>query len=99
MNRKVSESLTDNYLAALEGIKDSEPRAYFYTRLKAKMQARQEASWVLQLKPALLVMALVILLCINGALILQQKDAKRTEATGAVLKSFAADYNLSVSNY
>ena len=99
--KRVQTPITDEYLKSIQGIKGAEADAFFYARLRAKMERRNEekGAWVFQLKPAYIITLLLIFLSINSVVVINQVQSKKAEVTSSALKSFANSYNLTVSNY
>ncbi len=91
-NKKIEE-----ILGSLDGVQKVTAPDFFYTRLTAKMEKGLEAAtkkhWVL--RPAFAVAALVVVLLINAAVILQGDAAKSNTANDSeTLQSIAAEYSL-----
>jgi hypothetical protein len=98
--------LTDDHLQSLQGLQEAGTDEFFYTRLKAKMLARQTngapQGWSLPLKPVWVVGTLVLLLVINGFILTQQykmKEVNSSAASSSPLQNFAASYDQSISSY
>jgi hypothetical protein len=77
MKQSLHTPLTDEYLQALEGMKPAEQDHFFYTRLKARMEAVQKTPESFSLKPVLAIAALAIVLLLNTMAIIQQKETKK----------------------
>jgi len=91
-NRKV-----EDILNSLDGMKRASTPAYFYTRLKARMEKGLEPAvskpWFL--RPAYALAALVLVILINAAVIFQGQDAVENNNTETdTYQSIAAEYNL-----
>jgi hypothetical protein len=91
-NRKIEE-----ILGSLDGSKKVSIPAFFYTRLKARMEKGIESdtqkSWVLRPVFAAIVLAAVLL--INGLVIFSNETGKETATNNAdTLQSIAAEYSL-----
>lgn len=98
-NKKIEEILN-----SLDGVKRAPAPDFFYTRLKARMLARLEDGEkdVLPaparsriLKPAYALVALILVLLVNAAVILKGNAADAVSANETEsLQSIAAEYNL-----
>jgi hypothetical protein len=101
--------LVDEHLQSLKGMQEAGTDDFFYTRLKARMLARQAGGqreqtpqgWSFPLKPVWLVGTLVLLLAVNGFMLSQQYKAKdkTTAASASSLQNFAISYDQSISSY
>jgi hypothetical protein len=85
-------------LNAWDGAKKAEAPAFFYTRLKARMEKAVDApvakSWLL--KPAFVVATLVLVIVINAFIYFQDGNSTITPtSTEETIQSIAAEYNLS----
>lgn len=87
------------------GSLDNHPKAgvpdFFYTRLKARMEAGVEApvvkrSWVL--RPVFALTALVAVLVINAFVIFQKNNSPENNNDADTLQSIAAEYSLNDNN-
>lgn len=95
-NKKVEE-----ILGSLDGTRRADIPAFFYTRLKARMEKGLEPSvkpsWVL--RPAFAFSALMVVLLINAAVILGGNAASSTSpADSDNIQSIAAEYSLNDNN-
>lgn len=106
---KNSTPLVDEHLQSIQGMQEVGADDFFYTRLKAKMLARQSGDekeqamkgWSFPLKPVWVLGTLVLLLALNGFMLANQSVTK--EATSSVsissLQQFAESYDQSISSY
>lgn len=70
MKHPVSDHI-DQYLNSLDQVKRASAPAYFYTRLRARMEKdAQEPASNFQLQPALILLAMMLLLGVNSFLVL-----------------------------
>jgi hypothetical protein len=92
---------TDEILNSLDGLAKAAAPDFFYTRLRARMEAGAESpsaqqSWLL--RPAYAVATLVIVLLVNSFVLLQKNRPVAGTGTGndpdATVQSIAAEYNL-----
>lgn len=98
-NKKIEE-----ILGSLDNVKRASVPDFFYTRLKARMEKGFEPaapkSWVL--RPAYALAALVLVLVINTAVILNGNTTTDNGATATAdaetFQSIAAEYSLSDNN-
>jgi hypothetical protein len=94
-----SEKMIDEILGSLDGIKRAEAPAFFYTRLRARMEKHSgpERSRPWLLRPVFALAALLIVLLINAAVILKKDNTTVTPIADTENESFqsiAAEYNL-----
>ena len=104
---KNSTPLVDDHLQSLQGMKEAGTDDFFYTRLKAKMLARQtrkesdpsRQGWSFTLKPAWVVGSLVLLLALNGFMLFQKfRSGKVKTAASVTLQSFAESYDQTITS-
>ncbi|MDZ4796242.1 MAG: hypothetical protein SGI83_18350 [Bacteroidota bacterium] len=105
---KNSTLLVDEHLQSILGMREAGTDDFFYTRLKARMLARQsggekekpEQGWNFPLKPVWVVGALALLLAVNGFMLSNQFKGKKSTATAAAssLQNFAESYDQSISS-
>ena len=94
---KPGENKINEILESLDGLKKATAPAYFYTRLKARMEREQEAKlkrhWML--RPAYAIITLVLVLLVNAAVILQKQESTEPAMDDTeLMTSFAAEYSL-----
>ena len=107
--KKNSTPLVDEHLQSIQGMQEVGTDDFFYTRLKAKMLARQSGDekeqsvkgWAFSLKPVWVVGTLVLLLALNGFMLVNQSTTKETTSTVSTfsLQNFAESYDQSISSY
>jgi hypothetical protein len=107
MERK-STPLVDEHLQSMQGMGEVGTDEFFYTRLKARMLARQsggekensQQGWSFPLKPVWVVGTLSLLLAVNGFMLSQQFKTKETKTTASTpsLQSFAESYDQTISS-
>jgi hypothetical protein len=90
--------LVDEHLRSLEGMKEAGTDEFFYTRLKARMEKRDDSGWQLSLKPGWVVGVLILLLAVNGIMLSQKGKTSSKEPVSAI-QGFAASYDQIVSSY
>ena len=72
--QKNDHQLLEDHLKILANLKEVEADEFFYTRLKANMEASWENSgWVFFLRPSVMIGALCLVLLVN-VIFLQQKS-------------------------
>jgi hypothetical protein len=108
MNKK-STPLVDEHLQSFLGMQETGTDEFFYTRLKARMLARQsggekdkpDAGWSFPFKPVWVVGTLAFLLAVNGFMLVNQSKRKETTSTVSTssLQNFAQSYDQSISSY
>lgn len=93
--------LVDELLRSVEGLREAETGDYFYTRLRARMEARKEEEkegWSLPFRPAWVIGCLTVLLAVNSVMALQQFNGKKTNTPpSATLETFATSYNQTIN--
>ena len=101
MNNKRNNQIED-ILGSLDGNQRASVPDFFYTRLKAKMEKGNETvvhkSWIL--RPAYAMTALVVVLLINTAVVLNGNSTKGNNNVSDTdtLQSIAAEYSLNDNN-
>lgn len=92
--------LLDEHLQSLEGMRETETDAFFYTRLRARMEKNGTAKgWNLPLRPVWVIGALLLLLGANGYMLSQQAGPKNASAANAAtIQSFAESYDQSITS-
>lgn len=103
-----STPLVDEHLQSIQGIQEVGTDDFFYTRLKAKMLARQTGGekeqsvrgWTFPLKPVWVLGTLALLLAVNGFMLVNQSKTKETKSTisSSSLQNFAESYDQSISS-
>jgi hypothetical protein len=101
--KKEGNNLLNEHLNSLDGIQEVGTDEFFYTRLKAKMLARQTqdaGNWIFPLKPVWIVSAMALLLVVNIFILSQQFKTKELPSiSGNGLQSFAESYDQNISSY
>jgi len=105
---KKSTPLVDEHLQSIVRMQEAGTDDFFYTRLKARMLARQsggekdnpQQGWSFPLKPVWVVGTLALLLAVNGFMLSKQFKAKKSTTTTASssLQNFAESYDQSISS-
>ena len=103
-----STPLLDQHLQSMQGMQEAGTDDFFYTRLKARMLARQsdgekensQPGWSFPLKPVWVVGTLVLLLAVNGFMLFQQLKTRETKSTASAssLQNFAESYDQTISS-
>ena len=101
MLRKKNNLLVEEHLLSLNKIKETETDAFFYTRLKARMERENTVQeWNFPLKPIWLIGAMSFLLLINILIMnVKNKTTKILSEQTNSIKDFAASYDQSVSSF
>ena len=101
IDEKINETLN-----SLEGISRAEPKPFFYTRLKAKMEAQLQTSnsaMVRRLKPALLIpmLACSLLLSVASVYTVLNYDTQDSSLSGrdAFIQEYGLNESVSTLNY
>ena len=96
MNRD-SNSLLEDHLQVLDEMQEVGTDHFFYTRLSARMEAKNAGEvWGFRLRPSLAIPALSILLVLNGFLLFQSTQNKDKQESDYSIQRFASDYNQSI---
>lgn len=99
--------LVDEHLQALASMQETGTDDFFYTRLQARMQARQaggkttsaQQEWGWPVKPAWVIASLALLLVINGFMLTKRFSNQGQQTVQAPsLQSFAESYDQSISS-
>lgn len=92
--------LVDEYLQTLEGMQPVETKPFFYSRLKSRMEEKQQVQTYLNVRPAFVICTLFVFLVMNIWMINSQKQSKDyKEAPVSSLSGFADTYNFTVTGY
>lgn len=95
--------LLEEHLLSLEGIQEVATDEFFYTRLKARMLAKQsesESNWNFPLRPVWVLASMTLLLVVNIFILSQQyKSKEKPSITSNSLQSFAESYDQTISSY
>jgi hypothetical protein len=91
-------------LDSLNGLTPVEPPAYFYTRLKARMQAQPLDPWVkwvnILTRPVVAAALLATILVVNVSVFVTNMHSSEEEvAVQPTLQAFADEYQLVTSTY
>ncbi len=91
----------EQVLNAWDGAKRAEVPAFFYTRLKARMDAQQTVdetpkSWVF--RPVFVVASLVLVIIINAFIYFQNDNSTISSSYDESIQTIAAEFNLSDNN-
>jgi hypothetical protein len=96
----------EKILSSFDGAKRAEIPDFFYTRLKARMLARQRGGETIQgrglvLRPVFIVSALLLVFAINAFVFLKGQDETTTATADnneSVQQSISAEYSLNDNN-
>lgn len=96
---KNSNSLLEEHLQVLDEMQAVGTDHFFYTRLRARLEARKAGEvWGFKLRPSLAIAALSLLLVLNGFLLFQYAKNDKKQDSAYSIQRFAADYNQSVQS-
>ncbi len=92
---KKFEEEIEKTMRALAGIEAAEPKPFFYTRLKARMEKAQEAMppqirWVM--KPAYLFSTLAIIIVLNVVSAVNYSKSSTQDSNEQNIEGFAKEY-------
>lgn len=94
-----STGLLEDHLQLLDNMQEVGTDDFFYTRLRARMEARNAGEeWGFMVRPAMAIAALSLLLVLNGFLLLQFSSTAKSQTEGYSIQRFAADYNQSINS-
>ncbi len=95
--------LLEEHLLRLEGMQEAGTDEFFYTRLKARMLAKQtggESNWNFPLRPVWVLTSMTLLLVVNIFILSQQYSAKEKPSISSnSLQNFAEAYDQTISSY
>ena len=96
---KNSNSLLEEHLQVLDEMQAVGTDHFFYTRLRARLEARKAGEeWGFKLRSSLAIAALSLLLVLNGFLLFQYAKNDKKQDSAYSIQRFAADYNQSVQS-
>lgn len=94
-----STSLLDDHLQLLNNMQEVGTDEFFYTRLKARMEARNPGEeWGFMIRPTMAIAALSLLLVLNGFLFFQFSATEKSQPEVYSIQRFAADYDQSINS-
>ena len=94
---KNSNSLLEEHLQVLDEMQEVGIDDFFYTRLRARMEAKNGGEeWWFKLRPSLAIAALSLLLVLNGFLLFQYAKNDKKQDSAYSIQRFATDYNQSI---
>ena len=94
---KNSNSLLEEHLQVLDEMQAVGTDGVFYTRLRARLEARKAGEeWGFRIRPSLAITALTIFLVLNGFLLFQYDKNDKKQDSAYSIQRFAADYNQSI---
>lgn len=95
--KNTSISLLEDHLQLLDNIQEVGTDAFFYTRVRARLEARKAGEeWGFRLRPSLAIPALTLLLVLNGFLLFQYTKTINKKDSAYSIQRFATDYNQSI---
>lgn len=97
----VNQTIVEEHLQSLEGLQDASTDAFFYTRLKARMERELlKDNWNFPLKPIWIIGTMAMYLAVNIFMFSQRGISKRNNVSSAnTLESFAEAYDQKISSY
>jgi len=97
--KNTSTGLLEDHLQLLNNMQELGTDEFFYTRLRARMEARKAGEeWGFVVRPALAIAALSLLLVLNGFLFFQFSATEKSQTEEYSIQRFAADYNQSINS-
>ncbi len=94
--KKNSTPILDEHLKLLQQMQEVDSEEFFYTRLRARMENKNDASWVLPFKPALVLGSLLVLLLVNTFLLRSEWQGEKQESP-ATIQEFAKSYDQTIN--
>jgi hypothetical protein len=96
--KKDANEILEQHLSVLSNMEEIGPNAFFYTRLKARMEKENASnSWEFPLKPVWVISILIMLLALNGVLVVQELKSSKTN-TDKGIQALAASYDQVISD-
>ena len=101
--KKNDAPLVDEHLKSLEGMKEATTDDFFYTRLRARIDSRNEkfqrkSSFIL--RPGWTIATLLILLAMNGYMLSKGTGVKHNQNnTASTVVQFAQSYDQTINSY
>ena len=96
---KNSNSLLEEHLQVLDEMQAVGTDGFFYTRLRARLEAGQAGEeWGFKLRPSLAIAALSLLLVLNGFLLFQYTKSNNKQDSAYSIQRFTTDYNQSIES-
>ena len=96
--KNTSTSVLEDHLQLLDNMQEVGTDEFFYTRLRARMEAQKAGEeWGFMIRPAMAIAALSLLLVLNAFLLFQFSSTEKSQAEGYSIQRFAADYNQSIN--
>ncbi len=100
-NRQDIGKRADKTLDSLDGIKRAEPQAFFYTRLKARLEREEKNIWEragsFLARPAVAVIGLCVILVFNIAILVQKEMSTSTPQGPSLTEVNQDDENIFAS--
>lgn len=94
-----SNDLLEGHLQLLDNMQEVGTDEFFYTRLRARMEARKAGEeWSFLVRPTMAIAALSLLLVLNGFLFFQFSVTEKSQTEEYSIQRFAADYNQSINS-
>ena len=95
MKKNIPTPLADEYMQSLENLKAVETDDFFYTKLIARMDKRNEALLAFNFKPALMAAILIVTLFINAIVLINNVNANPVNKSQETpIQNFANNYDL-----
>lgn len=89
--------LLEEHLQILNQLKEVETDQFFFTRLKAKMEAKNaKPSWLLPVKPVWVLGTLIVFVVLNSFVLTQVWNEQRSVKTGTI-QDFASTYGQTIA--
>lgn len=97
--KNISTDLLEDHLQFLNSMQEVGTDQFFYTRLRAKIEARKSGKeWGFVIRPAPAIAALILLLVLNSLIFLQFSAKEKNQEERYAIQHFAADYNQSINS-
>jgi hypothetical protein len=98
--KKNTTPLVDEHLRSIEGMREASTDDFFYTRLRARMEHRENDGWRFPFKPAWIIGMLTLLLVVNGFMLGSSLKTKKQDTSSiTALQGFAQEYDQNIVTY
>lgn len=91
--------MLEGHLQLLDNMQEVGTDEFFYSRLRARIEARNAGGeWGFMVRPAMAIAALSLLLVLNGFLLFQYNKTNNKQDNAYSIQRFATDYNQTIQS-